>query len=206
MNILEGELDAKPELFYTVEDNDITQILAIQDVMKEENMDLPAKIAKVCQMINAEEFVKDYDCNREVLSDAIALLKRLSDDNVILNEVCEESEKRYGRNPDLYYKDAKEFEERFSDHRGFFGRMINNSMMYECFPFVDKRTDKTAAYKGLCICYGLLRLVCIVYCLEHRKKEDLIDAVCALFRLIDHTAFYYNVSVLAENAAVFLKM
>ena len=206
LNILEGELDAKPELFYTVEDDDITQILAIQDVMKEENMDLPAKIAKVCRMINAEEFVKDYDCNREVLSDAIALLKRLSGDNVILNEVCEESEKRYGRNPDLYYKDAKEFEERFSDHRGFFGRMINNSMMYECFPFVDKRTDKTAAYRGLCICYGLLRLVCIVYCLEHRKKEDLIDAVCALFRLIDHTAFYYNVSVLTENAAAFLKM
>lgn len=78
--------------------------------------------------------------------------------------------------------------------------------MYECFPFVGKRADKTAAYKGLCICYGLPRLVCVVYCLEHRKKEDLIDAVCALFRLIDHTAFYYNVSVLSENAAVFLKM
>ena len=79
-------------------------------------------------------------------------------------------------------------------------------MIYECFPFVDKRADRTAVYRGLCACYGLMRLVCVSYTSVYHEKEDLIDAVSALFHLIDHTAFYYNVSVIAGNAAVMLKM
>ena len=74
------------------------------------------------------------------------------------------------------------------------------------FPFVDSRFDSTMSYKGLCVCYGLLRVLCIGNHHFHDDKDSLIDAVSALFHLIDHTSFYFNVTVLTDNAAVMLKL
>ena len=51
-----------------------------------------------------------------------------------------------------------------------------------------------------------MRFVCIGYTTVHYSEEDLIDAVAALFHLIDHTAFYYNVGIIVDNAAVLLKL
>ena len=79
-------------------------------------------------------------------------------------------------------------------------------MMYGNFPFVDNRFSKIDAYKGLCASYGLLRLVCIGYTAVHSSKEDLIDCIGALFHLIDHTSFYYNIHILCNNPAVLLKL
>ncbi len=88
----------------------------------------------------------------------------------------------------------------------FFERMINNSMIYENFPFVDIRTDRTDSYRGLCVCYGLLRVLCIGNHHFNPGKDSLIDAVAALFHLIDHTSFYYNIACITDNAVIMIKL
>ena len=88
----------------------------------------------------------------------------------------------------------------------FFERVINNSLIYECFPFVDKKANQTKVYKGLCAAYGLLRLVCIAGTVEDRSKERLVDVVASLFHLIDHPSFYCNISCIIDNTAVMLKL
>jgi hypothetical protein len=40
----------------------------------------------------------------------------------------------------------------------------------------------------------------------NKSSESLVDAVCNLYHLIDHTSFYYNVNVLIDNAAVMIKL
>ena len=84
--------------------------------------------------------------------------------------------------------------------------VINNSMMYECFPIVDPRFDDTLSFKGLCVCYGLLRIVTAGNHVFHNTKDGLTDAVSALFHLVDHTSFYYNINIMTDNAAVMLKL
>ena len=85
-------------------------------------------------------------------------------------------------------------------------RLINNSMMYECFPFVDPRAKRTNVYKGLCFCYGFLMILFVEAISNDSSEEDLVDSISSLFRIIDHTAFYYNMSVLYDNAAIMLKL
>ena len=94
----------------------------------------------------------------------------------------------------------------FSDWMPFYERLINNSMMYENFPFVDESFDNTDAYKELCCTYGLLRFLPVGYTALHPSKEDLIDAIAALFHLVDHTAFYKNITYYPVNAACMLKL
>ena len=36
--------------------------------------------------------------------------------------------------------------------------------------------------------------------------DDLIDVISYLFHVIEHTAFYYNASIMVDNAAVMLKL
>ena len=61
-------------------------------------------------------------------------------------------------------------------------------------------------YKGLCCLYGLLRLTCIWCGHEEGNDIKMIDAIACLFHLVDHTPFYYHVSLLSDNAAVMLKL
>ena len=88
----------------------------------------------------------------------------------------------------------------------FFRNLLNNSMIYENFPFVDPRFDRTDAYKGLCASYGLLRFLAIGHTAAHPTKEDLVDVCTALFHLVDHTPFYYNINVIVSYPALLLKL
>ena len=113
---------------------------------------------------------------------------------------------RYDEHPELYADDSRRFEKDFPGWMEFFERVINNSMIYENFPFVDSRTDRTDSYRGLCVCYGLLRVLCIGNHHFNPDKGSLIDAVAALFHLIDHTSFYYNIACITDNAAIMIKL
>ena len=150
--------------------------------------------------------MRDYLSGDDPLGKALSVLDRLAGSNDRLEETAMPIVERYRSEPSSYEDDRKSFERDFPEWMGFFERMINNSMMYECFPFVDRRFDRTQAYKGLCVCYGLMRVICIGNHHFHQDKDSLIDAVSALFHLVDHTSFYYNVSVLTDNAAVMIRL
>ena len=205
LNLEEIQLDEQPQLTYSVSDEDIRQIKIFSSLIKDQSTTLAESIAEICQIINKDEFDKDFKDDQDMaLTIAIDLFKRIAAADERLSAVAYDIENRYAHNMDMFVKDKNTFEKEYPDWMRFLERLINNSMIYECFPFVDERADKTAVYKGLCFCYGLLRLICIG-CFT-KGKEKLIDTIALLFHVIDHTTFYYNVSVLSENAAVVLKL
>ena len=205
LNIINKPLDVKPSISYEVSEDIVKDISLFQDIMKDRSTTLRDSIIQICKFINEEEFNKDMSSTNSPLNDGLYLLNRLA--NVgFLSDIKDEILNRYNNNYSLYEDDKKIFESRFSKWNYYFENVLNNSLLYENFPFVDKRFDKTNAYKGLCASYGLLRLVCIGYTATHSSEEDLVDAIAALFHLIDHTAFYYNVNVLLDSPAILLNL
>lgn len=205
LDIKDFEMDNEAELFYSVDEKDSEQIKKIQDIIRDRNTTLSQSIIDVCSLINKDEFDKDYNSNKDPVDSALDLLKNISVNNDYLKELSDRLSARY-KDRNNYYLESKEFENKYPNWMNFFERVINNSMIYVFFPFVDKRFDKTEAYKGLCCSYGLMRLVCVGVSHDSDNKDDLIDAIAFLYHVIEHTAFYYNVSILVENAAVMLKL
>lgn len=205
LSIVQVNTTGEAQFNYTVEKEDAKQIKQIQDIVRNRDISLAGSIEKICRLINKSEFEKDYNADIDYVRNALDLLGKISSNNYYLKDLYEKLSLRYSDNS-LYYDDCKVFEDKYPDWMNFFERLINNSMIYKLFPFVDKRFEKTEAYKGLCCTYGLLRLVCAgaVYNSDH--YDDLIDAISYLFHAIEHTAFYYNASIMVDNAAVMLKL
>ena len=73
--------------------------------------------------------------------------------------------------------------------------LLANHLLYVDFPYVDRRVSKADAAIGLMTCYELLQM------LSGYRGDERTDALAALFHLTEHTAFYYNVRLLAKRAA-----
>jgi len=199
------ELDVEPSLTYKVDGDVLKQIEVFQKIMKDRNTSLRHSIIEICRLVNKEEFEKDFNCELNPLSEGIELLDRLAK-NGFLADIKDEIRLRYTNNYYQYEEDKENFEKLFPKWNYYFENILNNSLLYENFPFVDNRFDRTNCYKGLCASYGLLRLVCIGYTSIHSSKDDLVDCMAALFHLIDHTAFYYNINILDKSPALLLNL
>ena len=206
MTITDGMLDEQPEIKYEISQENIKQIRKFQEIIKDRTTTLAESLESICKIVNEDEFNRDFMAGADPLREALRVLGRLCNSNDRLEEISSPVLERYLNDPQSYEEDVRCFERDHPEWMAFFERVINNSMMYECFPFVDDRFDSTKSYKGLCVCYGLLRVLCIGNHRFNGGKDSLIDAVSALFHLIDHTSFYYNVTVLTDNAAVMLKL
>lgn len=205
LNLIEVAMDEEPSLSYDVDEDIIKQLLKFHELMKDRSTSLKRSIIDICSSINKEEFEKDFNCEINPINEGLNLLNRLAT-NGFLADIKDEISERYRNNNFQYELDKENFEKLFPNWMHYFENVLNNSLLYENFPFVDNRFDKTNAYKGLCASYGLLRLVCVGYTSIHTSKDDLIDCIAALFHLIDHTAFYYNVNVLEKTPAILLNL
>ena len=205
LDIKEIDLDEEVEILYDVEKDDVELIKKIQDIVKDRSTSLTQSINDICCLINEDEFVKDYNSNIDPVINGLDLLNKIAFNNDYLKDLANKLSSRY-KDTSKYYEDQIEFENKYPDWMYFFERIINNSMIYVLFPFVDKRFDNTKACKGLCCNYGLMRLACIGATHNSNDRNDLIDTISFLYHVIEHTAFYYNVSLMVDNAAAMLKL
>lgn len=201
--MVEDDLDENVELVYDINDKELFEY---QTLLKDRSTSLLTSIKDICLRVNAEAFKKEYNADTNPITEALNILDRFSESDNFFSEIVSEIKNRYKDNYYEYEIDKENFEKKYPNWNHFFENVINNSLIYENFPFVDDRFDKTNAYKGLCASYGLLRFLSIGYTSIHDSKEALIDVVAELFHLIDHTAFYYNVNVICNSAAILLKL
>ena len=206
IKIQETELSQKPQLKYEVSEDDQKQINQFNKIIKDRSTTLSQSLIDICQIINREEFDKDYASNVDPIKVAIDLLERLSENDETFLEKIKSVKTKYYNKQNQYYIDKEKAEDKDPQYMLKIERLINNSMMYECFPFVDPRAKRTNVYKGLCFCYGFLMILFVEAISNDSSEEELIDSISSLFRIIDHTAFYYNMSVLYDNAAIMLKL
>lgn len=206
LKVITKELDLSANVHYELPQCFADKVKSIQQIFADTSCSLKDSIEKVCLLINEKEYLNDAKRDSDPLKEAMAVIEKLTDQRSDLYGCYEEVKERYAADHMLYEKDTFDFEKRFPNWMVFFENLLNNSMMYENFPFVDNRFDETKAFKGLCASYGLLRYMAIGYTAIHQTKEDLIDVTAALFHLIDHTAFYYNAHIIVDNAASFLRL
>ncbi len=206
LNMTNAELSGRPLIKMEIDEESKKRIMEFQTILKDRSTTLSESLRQICLKVNSERFTEDFNSEGDPVSQGIAILQKLTDRQSFLYEIVEEITARYQEHTDRFEEDRRRFESLFPQWMRIFKNVINNSLIYENFPFVDSRFDDTDAYKGLCATYGLMRLVCIGYCSEHQRMEDLIDAISALFHLIEHTSFYYNANVTVSNGAVLLKL
>lgn len=200
------ELEEDAQIKYSLNEDLINDINHYNDVLKNNNTSLSKRIETICLEINKDEYYKEYDKNINPIKEALKILDNFINKDEFLDEIINLLKTRYLDNPDQYINDRNSFEVNFPNWINFFENVINNSMVYLCFPFADERIDKSNAIKGLCVTYGLLRFVTIGYTSVNKNVESLIDSTSELFRLIEHTPFYYNISIISKNAAVLLDL
>ena len=109
-------------------------------------------------------------------------------------------------NAGKYAAAAAEFENCFPDWERWMENLLINHMVYMNFPRADARMSYAESLKGLCGTWALLRLVCIAHTAAHREIEAFVDAAAAVFRLVEHSSFYYNSHVLLENESALLAL
>lgn len=206
LNLQREQLIATASQEITMSDEDVETILQFQKIFANKNNTLSQNIEQICLLVNEEAYRSDSAHDADPITMAMDILRKLVNRYSLLSEYADEVCARYENDHSLYYADAKAFEDRFPDWMNFFANLLNNSMMFENFPFVDPRFDKTDAYKGLCATYGLLRFLAIGHTAEYPEKEALIDVCTALFHLVDHTPFYYNINVIVSYPALLLKL
>jgi len=205
LKLISDYLNETPSLEYTVDEKIKFELNHFEEIMEDQSISIDKRIETICLEINKDEFISDYNKDLNPIKEGLYLLKRLSSDDY-LSDIYKEINNRYENNCFQYELDKEVFIKRFPNWQLYFVNVLANSLLYENFPFVDKRFNKTLAYKGLCASYGLLMIVAVGYTSTHNKKDDLIDCVAALFHLIDHTAFYYNINILAKAPSLFLKL
>ena len=206
MKIVSGKLNESHEIFYEISEEDIDQIALFQNIIKDKSTSLAQSISDICLIVNKEEFEKDINRDTDALKQGLNLFERFAKSNIEFEDITKKVVDRYKGNDELYKQDVERFEEAYPEWMSYFEKVINNSMIYENFPFVDKRSDRTDSYKGLCVCYGLMRIMCVGIHNTNPGIDNIIDGLSALFHLIDHTPFYYNIAILAENSASMLKL
>jgi len=200
------DLFASVQMEVEVGEDVINELINFSNIMKDCSKPLAQRIREICLEVDKKEFIKDFNYDVNPIKEGLELLNRLTDENSFLATILQSINSRYQDDFYQYELDKEKFEKDYPKWETYFENVINNSIIFESFPFVDERFDKTKAYKGLCASYGLLRIVCIGYHATNTTKEDLVDAIASLFHLIDHTAFYYNVNILAPAAALLLKL
>ena len=105
-----------------------------------------------------------------------------------------------------YTEAANSFEARFPGWERWMENLLINHMVYMNFPRADARMSYDEALKGLCGTWGLLRMVCIAHTAAQPDAEAFVDAASAVFRLVEHSSFYYNSHVLLEDNCALLAL
>ena len=96
---------------------------------------------------------------------------------------------------DIYARTAQTFAAHYPKWELWFEQMLVNHVLFEAFPYSDRRQDAHAAYAALCATYGMVRFLAIGCTAQRHDTAQLVDVCAAAFRLIAHTAFSWNAPI-----------
>ena len=77
----------------------------------------------------------------------------------------------------------------------WFEQMLVNQVLFEGFPYSDRRQRPAAAYSALCAAYALVRFLAVGCTVQRHDVTQLVDVCAAAFRFIAHTAFSWNAPI-----------
>ena len=78
-------------------------------------------------------------------------------------------------------------------------QLMVNHVFYEGFPYGTHQERPATAAVSLCAEYAVLRGTAVLYHQLHPDETALVDAIAALFRVLEHSAFGWNAAVVLER-------
>ena len=78
-------------------------------------------------------------------------------------------------------------------------QLMVNHVFYEGFPYGAHQERPATAAVSLCAEYAVLRGTAVLYHQLHPDEKALVDAIAALFRVMEHSAFGWNAAVVLER-------
>lgn len=98
-----------------------------------------------------------------------------------------------------YLKAKKHFYEVFPNKEIMFDKILVNHLFFIQFPFSNKYETLWDEFESLCGVFMFIRFISICYMADKSKVEDFVDVISAAFRLIGHTNFDLNVTLLLKR-------
>ena len=157
-----------------------------------QNRDIPLaeRIAGICAQLGAE---KTKCGEAEALEKLMGVLETLAGDSASIGRFGKAALQRYGAGDVQKYRaDIAAFEARFPLWERWLENVLANHFIYADFPCVDDRISEAQACGGLCLAYALLRVMCA----PCASQQEVVDTIAGAFRLVEHSAFYYNARIL----------
>ena len=205
------EMDAKSEIEARADDGMLNLGKRTVELLQEDTGSLRERIGKICGAIAGDiDYVPKEAMLAEGLRALTGALEALSEDSEALRRFAAETIARYGaENPDAaenFSEDARRFEERFPGWERWYENILANHLVYMNLPWVDDRLKPEQVRSGLCLTYAAMRAMGAAYTAEKGSRDDLADALAGLFRLVEHSPFYYNAYVLVKEPSCLLAL
>ena len=205
------EMDAKSEIEARADDGMLNLGKRTMKLLQNADGSLNERIGKICGAIAGDGgYVPKEAMLAEGLRALTGALEALSEDSEALRRFAAETIARYGaENPDAaenFSEDARRFEERFPGWERWYENILANHLVYMNLPWVDDRLKPEQVRSGLCLTYAAMRAMGAANTLEHGNRDDLADALAGLFRLVEHSPFYFNAYVLVKEPACLLAL
>lgn len=168
---------------------------------------LNVRIFQICARVSGCSQQPDSSNPAEALARLLGCIEKMKDEFSSIQTYGADCLKRYaGADFSAYLQDAEDFEARFPEWPRWFENVLANHLLYSDFPCVDPRLQPNEAVSGLCMAYALMRVVTIGYCASRKGREDIADALSGLFRLIEHSPFYFNARLQIQNPIALLAL
>lgn len=199
--------NARPEL----NENDDTVILeagpACMRILQRREKPLAARLADICAHVSGREFAVDSGEQGAALQSVVSLIGELGEESRSLRFFGEPALERYG-DGDLaaFRQDEDLFEQRFPLWQRWFENILANHLFYVNFPCVDARICAPLAACGLCAVYGLMRVISVSWSRASGEESAVADAIAGVFRLVEHSPFYYNAHLLIQRPEILLTL
>lgn len=194
------EMDVEPEIHCEPATGQLGKTCML--LLQNRNLLLKDRIAQICAAVTGQMPHPDAD-GSAALHQLVSMFRRLQQDSASLRIFAQDAVRRYsgGDAYQTYRSDVLAFEKFYPDWMRWFENILANHLLYESVPCADERLSPEENMPGLCAVYASLRVICAAACAENHSLQDMIDAIAGIFRMVEHSAFYYNAHILIREPA-----
>ena len=165
--------------------------------MADRSLSLFARIHRIAAHLLGGKSSAAEQSDEEVFAIQRALATHYAEHSASVGELCRQSLDAV-TSPEEFCTGLTRLEERFPSLWIWLEKVFSNYMVQECFPFTARERELPHEGEALSILCAFCLYLLVGY--QPKDREEWIDCVAAIFRLVGHTAFDHNALVIARRA------
>lgn len=201
------ERDDKPNIVIETDSDAYDLSIKFKEMIQDRNVPLNKRIGMICNYLNDDD--KDSVDSINALKQIHDFVKTVSIDSQIYDDFINGLDQRYSLDENglkQFKNDELLFETHYPKWMIYFENVLVNHLYYMNIPYVDERIKKQDCTEGLCLLYGLMKLICSCFTINDYSLDNLAYVISDIFHLVEHTSFYYNAHVLIKEETTLLNI